>query len=75
MEATVGLLDVDFLTEDGLVWVSPPQVVDEMKEPAERMTLDRLGHVGDVDTLVDGFALFAVVGEVVREAFLGYRFA
>ena len=75
MEATVGFLDVDFVAEDALVGVSPPQMVDEVNESAERMPLDRLRHLGNVNALVDRPALLAVMGEVVRKALLGYQSA
>ena len=41
--------------------------MDEVNETGEGMPMDRLGHGGDVDALVNGAAPLPIVGEVVRE--------
>ena len=72
MKPTVGLFNVDLVAQNLLIWEGPAEVVNEVEEPGQCVSIGCSRHTGNVDSLIHGAALFPIVREIMSQTFLRY---
>ena len=56
VEPAVGLFNVDLVAQNLLIWEGPAEVVNEVEEPGQCVSIGYSWHAGNVNSLIHGAA-------------------